>query len=284
MWKCSNCSELIEDDFEICWNCQFGKSGELPINTSVKESFGDEESDQIGVISPAITSNNISVHKAKRQRSAIDKLQTKDAKTEIVINLLESYLEDNESLNYWACGEKASAFILLIMIFLSLILASLLANIIVGPSLLGSLIAFSTSLAILYLFWPRLVKAYVVGLTNQRFIALRYKRKIEKSEIEEVIDYSLKDLPPTEYGERMFKIEIHIYDKQKPFSAKFARVALLNNRRNALAIGAALSKIKPLRSENATSYCPSCKSEFRKGFNRCDSCNTDLISYDDVDV
>lgn len=27
MWRCSNCGEEVEDDFEVCWNCQSGKDG-----------------------------------------------------------------------------------------------------------------------------------------------------------------------------------------------------------------------------------------------------------------
>lgn len=27
MWKCSNCEELIEDNFDTCWNCGYRKDG-----------------------------------------------------------------------------------------------------------------------------------------------------------------------------------------------------------------------------------------------------------------
>lgn len=30
MWKCKNCNETNEDNFEICWNCQYGKDGRKP--------------------------------------------------------------------------------------------------------------------------------------------------------------------------------------------------------------------------------------------------------------
>lgn len=29
MWFCKNCSEEVDDDFEVCWNCQFDKNGEM---------------------------------------------------------------------------------------------------------------------------------------------------------------------------------------------------------------------------------------------------------------
>ena len=27
MWKCGACGEEVEDDFNVCWNCQRGKDG-----------------------------------------------------------------------------------------------------------------------------------------------------------------------------------------------------------------------------------------------------------------
>lgn len=30
MWKCVNCAEQVEDQFEICWSCGFGKDGSPP--------------------------------------------------------------------------------------------------------------------------------------------------------------------------------------------------------------------------------------------------------------
>ena len=32
MWKCSNCGESIEDDFDVCWNCGTSQSGEKDPN------------------------------------------------------------------------------------------------------------------------------------------------------------------------------------------------------------------------------------------------------------
>ena len=40
MWKCKNCNEDIEDDFDICWNCSYDKNGE-PLNE--KEQFFTNE-------------------------------------------------------------------------------------------------------------------------------------------------------------------------------------------------------------------------------------------------
>lgn len=30
MWKCKNCGEMIESDFDVCWNCQFSKDDSPP--------------------------------------------------------------------------------------------------------------------------------------------------------------------------------------------------------------------------------------------------------------
>jgi hypothetical protein len=36
----------------------------------------------------------------------------------------------------------------------------------------------------------------------------------------------------------------------------------------------------PIRSDHAASYCPICKSEYREGFSRCNSCQVELAPYD----
>jgi predicted nucleic-acid-binding Zn-ribbon protein len=30
MWKCAGCGEEVEDDFNVCWNCQRGQDGTPP--------------------------------------------------------------------------------------------------------------------------------------------------------------------------------------------------------------------------------------------------------------
>jgi hypothetical protein len=30
MWKCQHCGEEIEEDFNVCWNCLYGKDGTPP--------------------------------------------------------------------------------------------------------------------------------------------------------------------------------------------------------------------------------------------------------------
>ncbi len=38
MWNCKHCGEQIEDDFEVCWNCQYGKDGSRPSRAENNES------------------------------------------------------------------------------------------------------------------------------------------------------------------------------------------------------------------------------------------------------
>lgn len=30
MWECRRCGEEVEDNFDVCWNCQAGRDGSLP--------------------------------------------------------------------------------------------------------------------------------------------------------------------------------------------------------------------------------------------------------------
>ena len=36
MWNCKNCSEEVEDNFDICWNCNFDKNG-IKVDSSPDE-------------------------------------------------------------------------------------------------------------------------------------------------------------------------------------------------------------------------------------------------------
>jgi hypothetical protein len=30
VWHCPNCNEQVEEHFEVCWNCQHDRSGNVP--------------------------------------------------------------------------------------------------------------------------------------------------------------------------------------------------------------------------------------------------------------
>jgi hypothetical protein len=41
MWKCRHCGEQIEEDFDVCWNCQYEKNGAPP---RIEKASGEEVS------------------------------------------------------------------------------------------------------------------------------------------------------------------------------------------------------------------------------------------------
>jgi hypothetical protein len=32
MWSCANCKEVLEDQFDACWNCGYSRAGELELH------------------------------------------------------------------------------------------------------------------------------------------------------------------------------------------------------------------------------------------------------------
>lgn len=38
MWKCQNCGEMIEEDFEVCWKCQYERDGTVLRTESAVQS------------------------------------------------------------------------------------------------------------------------------------------------------------------------------------------------------------------------------------------------------
>jgi len=124
------------------------------------------------------------------------------------------YLEPGEQLKHWAYGVKQPSILLMIPLFALGILPGAIA------------IAVMT-------------KEYVVGLTDRRFIVLRFKGK--KIEVKEVIDYPLNNLPPLQASTGGIFSHIKITDPAKPFAAKFHRLGMSGNREHSMAIEAALT-------------------------------------------
>jgi hypothetical protein len=85
-----------------------------------------------------------------------------------------------------------------------------------------------------------LTKEYVIGLTDRRFIVLRFKGK--KVNVQEVMDYRLGGhLPPVKSSTGPVFTHIKVEDPAKPFVAKFHRMGMPGNREGAMAIAAALT-------------------------------------------
>jgi hypothetical protein len=86
-----------------------------------------------------------------------------------------------------------------------------------------------------------LTKEYVIGLTDRRFIVLRFKGK--SVQVQEVLDYRLDNgqRPPIKASTGPIFTHIKIEDPTKPFVAKFHRMGMPGNREGAMAIASALT-------------------------------------------
>lgn len=124
------------------------------------------------------------------------------------------YLEPGEQLRHWAYGVRQPNMALMIPLFLLGVLPGAIAV-------------------------ALLTKEYVVGLTDRRFIVLRFKGK--KIAVQEVLDYPLAALPPVKASTGGLFTHIDVKDPAKPFSAKFHRLGMPGNREHGMAIQAALT-------------------------------------------
>lgn len=43
MWKCLNCTEEVEDHFDLCWNCEANRQGVLPARSSTPQDPAEKE-------------------------------------------------------------------------------------------------------------------------------------------------------------------------------------------------------------------------------------------------
>lgn len=128
------------------------------------------------------------------------------------------HLEPGEQLKHWAYGVKQPNMLLMLPLFALGVLPGVIA------------VAMMT-------------KEYVVGLTDRRFIALRFKGK--KIEVKEVIAFSLNNLPAVKAATGGIFTHIKIADPAKPFVAKFHRLGMPGNREHGMAIEAALTGKSP---------------------------------------
>lgn len=124
------------------------------------------------------------------------------------------YLEPGEQLRHWAYGVKQPNMLLMLPLFALAVLPGAIAV-------------------------ALLTKEYVVGLTDRRFIVLRFKGK--KIDVKEVIEYPLGSLPPVKASTGALFTHIKIDDPAKPFVAKFHRMGMPGNREHTMAMEAALN-------------------------------------------
>ncbi len=126
----------------------------------------------------------------------------------------QPYLEPGEQLRHWAFGVKQPNMLLMLPLFALAVLPGAIAV-------------------------ALLTKEYVVGLTDRRFIVLRFKGK--KVEVKEVLEYPLSALPPVKASTGGLFTHIEVLDPAKPFVAKFHRMGMPGNREQGMAIEAALT-------------------------------------------
>lgn len=125
------------------------------------------------------------------------------------------YLEPGEQLRHIAFGVKQPNLLLILPLFFLAILPGAIAV-------------------------ALLTKEYVVGLTDRRFIVLRFKGS--NVNVQEVLDYRLDGhLPPVKASTGPVFTHIKVEDQAKPFVAKFHRMGMPGNRDGAMAIAAALT-------------------------------------------
>lgn len=136
------------------------------------------------------------------------------------------HLQPGETLQHWAYGVKQPNIFLIILLVLLAVLPGLIAVML-------------------------LTKSYLVGLTDERFLVLRFKGNLSVSE---VIEYSRASLPPVKTSGGPVFTHIKISDPAKPFAAKFHRLGMAGNREHSQAIAAALEgRTLPADSAGATS-------------------------------
>jgi hypothetical protein len=137
-------------------------------------------------------------------------------KDPIVTEVLGRQLHPGEQLYNWAYGVKQPPTGLIVLLMLLAILPGAIAV-------------------------ALLTKEYVVGLTSHRLIVLRVKGG--KANVQEVIEYDRRALPPAKTSTGSLFTHIDIKDPQRPFIAKFHRMGMPNNRDHSMAIAAALPRV-----------------------------------------
>ena len=140
------------------------------------------------------------------------------ASKELPVAAFNPYLEPGEQLKYVAFGVKQPNIFLIVVLIACAVLPGVIA------------IALLT-------------KNYLVGLTDRRFIVLRFSGNVRRTiKVKEITDYRLNSLPQVVASTGPIFTHIKIFDPAKPFVAKFHRIPFGGkNRTNAMAIEAVLT-------------------------------------------
>lgn len=126
---------------------------------------------------------------------------------------IRPHLQPGEQLKHWAFGVKQPNILLIIILICMAVLPGLIAIML-------------------------LTKNYVVGLTDRRLLVLKFKGKLN---VTEVTEYPLNPRPNASGSTGALFTHIRIDDPAKPFVAKFHRMGMPNNREQSMAILAAIA-------------------------------------------
>jgi hypothetical protein len=128
---------------------------------------------------------------------------------------LQAQLEPGETLQHWAFGVKQPNLALIIFLYCLAFLPGIIAVAV-------------------------LTREYVIGLTDRRFIVLRFTGN--QINVGEVQSWRLDALPPVETSTGSLFTHIKVRDPAKTFVAKFHRLGTPDNRPQAMAIAEALAR------------------------------------------
>jgi hypothetical protein len=193
MWTCSNCQEKVEDQFAICWNCQFATDGTpQPIH------------DQITEAAKAVLSSRLQTSESLRHWAyGVKPLSLQMKLLLCLLGLIWAMLLpfSLQAFNSPAAGEASSR---------------------ITTWLLFGVLAF-----LFYKFAQQMVmKRCIVGLTNRRFIAVECGEDLS---IEKMVNYSLDHLSSVKIRTEPKKAKLEISDRHSLFKVIFAEAGLPDN-------------------------------------------------------
>ncbi|HZS07385.1 MAG TPA: hypothetical protein VFD58_21290 [Blastocatellia bacterium] len=212
---------------------------------------------------------------------------------------LEPWLQPGEFLRHWAYGIKPVSIEKKLLLFMTGVLFAIVAPFSAQMVFLQRLaekwwdsrdpavaflkiptIAFLIATGALFCWITKTLttKSWVIGLTNQRLIALLCKNRLQ---VKKAIGCRLDNLPLVKTETRLRKAVIEIHDPQNPILAAFYETESLSSLREAVAIASILDGIESRQPGDlrAGSYCPECKAEYHSGITHCNRCQVRLIEY-----
>lgn len=235
MWKCETCGERIDDEFEVCWNCESERQ------SVTQDSHAIED----GTKSSALSSDTQSQARA----GVLTKLQE-------ATSVMAGYLEPDEELIHCAYGAKrikhklyglepsiarrgciAAIFLPAWLIITALVVLPVLG---ISDGLIGGLVMFFGGAVCATFLESLVLERYIAGLTNRRFIALRFRGNV--SNIGNVVEYPTDTITEIQVLSKESSVAFAVIDSGRTFIAEFHRDNVPENLLQANAIATELQK------------------------------------------